>query len=101
MNRSPSAAVAEDVTPFEAWNGHKPDVANLRVFGSDCYVHVPKQLRRKLDAKSEKVSFVGYAPNGYRLWNGSKVFIGRDVIFNENELRLCTVKSGKDIRYQQ
>lgn len=98
MNRSPSVAVAGDVTPYEAWNGHKPDVANLRVFGSDCYVHVPKQLRKKLDDKSEKVSFVGYAPNGYRVWNGTKVFIGRDVIFNENELRLCTtVKSSTTI----
>lgn len=95
MNRSPSAAVAGDVTPYEAWNGHRPDVANLRVFGSDCYIHVPKQLRKKLDAKSEKISFVGYAPNGFRLWNGTKVFVGRDVIFNEDELRLCTVKSGK------
>lgn len=98
MNRSPSVAVAGDVTPYEAWHGHKPDVANLRVFGSDCYVHVPKQLRRKLDARSEKVSFVGYAPNGYRVWNGTKVFVARDVIFNESELPLCTVKPSKKIR---
>lgn len=85
LNRSPSVAVDGDITPYEAWNGRKPDVSKLRVFGSECFVHVPKPLRKKLDVKSQKVVFVGYAPNGYRCWNGKKVFVSRDVIFNECE----------------
>lgn len=83
LNRSPSVAVEGDITPYEAWNGRKPDVSKLRVFGSECFVHVPKPLRKKLDAKSQKVIFVGYAPNGYRCWNGKKVFVARDIVFNE------------------
>lgn len=95
LNRSPSVAVAGDVTPLEAWSSRKPDVSHLRVFGSECYIHVPKQLRKKLGVKSEKVLFVGYAPNGYRVWNGEKVIVARDAIFNEMELQPCTLTNCK------
>nr|GEU67695.1 retrovirus-related Pol polyprotein from transposon TNT 1-94 [Tanacetum cinerariifolium] len=44
----------------EAWNGLKPTVSHLRVFGSIAYVHVPSQRRLKLDDRSEKHVFVGY-----------------------------------------
>lgn len=42
----------------------KPDVSYSRVFGSTAYQHVPKVLRNKLAAKSEKVSFAGYTGRG-------------------------------------
>ena len=32
-----------------------PNLRHLRVFGSIAYVHVPKEKRRKLDAKAENV----------------------------------------------
>lgn len=92
LNRSPSVAVDGNMTPYEAWHGKKPNVSHLRIFGSECYVHVPKQLRKKLDAKSERVYFVGYAPSGYRVWNGKKVFVARDVVFNEEKLGHCSLK---------
>ena len=38
-NRSPTIAV-EDMTPFEAWTGVKPDVKHLRVFGYTAYAHM-------------------------------------------------------------
>ena len=85
LNRSPTVAVEGDHTPFELWNQKKPDVSNLRVFGAECFVHIPKQKRKKLNFKTEKATFVGYAPNGYRIWNGKKVFIARDVVFNEGK----------------
>ncbi|KMQ84486.1 copia protein [Lasius niger] len=34
-------------TPFEKWFGEKPSVKHLKIFGSDCYVHVPKDQRTK------------------------------------------------------
>ena len=61
-NRSPTTAL-KNKTPFECWFNHKPDVSNLRVFGSLCYIHIPDQKRQKLDAKSYKGIFVGY-PEG-------------------------------------
>lgn len=86
MNRHPTVAV-EGKTPFEAWCGRKPSVNHLRVFGSICYAHIPKELRQKLDESSEKCIFVGYSSQtkGYRLYNlkKKKVIICRDVLFSE------------------
>ena len=48
-NRSPGMG---DKTAAELWYGCIPDVSNLRVFGSMCYMHRPDELRRKLDAKA-------------------------------------------------
>lgn len=40
---------------------------------------------KKLEKRSKKLMFVGYAPNGYRLWDEieMKIIITRDVIFQE------------------
>ena len=39
-NKSPTKSV-KDKTPQETWSGMKPNVDNLRVFGSIAYAHVP------------------------------------------------------------
>ena len=57
-NRSPTKAV-EGMTPFQAWSGTKPNVSHLRVFGSLCYSHVPKDERKKLDSKAQEAIFLG------------------------------------------
>jgi len=82
LNRSPSV---NSVTPAEFWYDRKPDVSNLRVFGSIAYSHVPEQFRDKFDKKSEICIMIGYTPNGYRLWNveKEKIQISRNVVFNE------------------
>ena len=89
-NRSPTKAV-EDVTPFEAWNGIKPDVKHLRVFGSLCYAHIHKTDRQKLDPKSRKAILLGYGEKvkGYRLYDikEKKVFYSRDVLFQEMKFK--------------
>lgn len=84
-NRSPTRAIKADKTPAEKWFGRKPDISKLRVFGSRAYSHILK--RGKMDQKSSKNLMVGYAPNGYRLWNieNRKVIIARDVIFEETQ----------------
>jgi hypothetical protein len=50
-------------TPYQAWFSHhrKADVSHFHIFGISAYVHVPKTLRRKLDAKSTLLLFVGYS----------------------------------------
>ncbi|KRT78250.1 hypothetical protein AMK59_6683 [Oryctes borbonicus] len=84
LNRSPSSQLS-NTTPAELWYGKKPDVKNLRVFGSTAYSHIPKELRSKFDAKSEKCIMVGYTTTGYRLWSleKQKIIVSRDVVFNE------------------
>lgn len=86
VNRCPTNAIDEDKTPFECWEGKKPDVSRLRAFGSTVYVHVPKERRKKLDAKAWKGVFVGYSPNGYRVWNPDTdtIVAARDVDFVES-----------------
>lgn len=65
----------------------KPDVQNLKVFGSEAFVHIPDQKRKKLDSKSQKLIFVGYSPEnkGYRFLNKEtdKVIVSRDATFVE------------------
>ena len=58
LNRSPTKSV-KDKTPLEAWSGVKLDVENLRVFGSVAYTHVPDELRKNINDRSEKYIFVG------------------------------------------
>ena len=61
----------------------------LRVFGCTVFVHVPNHLRSKLDPRSEKCVFLGYAPNkeGYKCFNPQtkKFHVSMDVIFLENQ----------------
>jgi len=77
----------EDKNPQEVWNGKKPSLSHIRVFGCDAYVHVPKEKRTKLDSKFEKCLFIGYKDGleGYKLWNPitRKVVYNRDVVFRE------------------
>ena len=56
------------MTPEERFIGKKPDVSHLKVFGCIAYVHVPDELRKKLDPKAEKCIFIGYSleQKGYR-----------------------------------
>jgi len=45
-------------TPYEAMTGRKPDVSNMRVFGSRCFAY--KQEKKKLDTRCTEGIFVGY-----------------------------------------
>lgn len=45
VNRSPTKAVDEK-TPKEAWPGKKPNVAQVKVFGSSCYTCVPNEEKK-------------------------------------------------------
>lgn len=76
-------------TPYELWFKRKPTINHLRSFGSEVYIHVPKEKRRKWEAKAERGVFVGYCDDtkGYRVWfpDQQKIVISRDVLFRENE----------------
>ena len=84
LNRTGTSTVP-DISPHELWFGSKAKIEHLRIFGSDVFVHVPKEKRRKLDPKAIKCIFVGYDNHSkaYRVWdpNSKKVEVVRDVIF--------------------
>ncbi len=81
-NRSPTTAL-NNITPYEAWHGKKPDLSYLHTFECIAYHHV-EEARRKLDDKSLKCQFLGYEEaNQFRLWNGKKVLISSHIQWNE------------------
>lgn len=65
------------------WYGHKPDILKSRIFSVRAFSFVPKEKRNKLDSRSRSCHFVGYGVNGYRLWDGRRIFIARDVVVEE------------------
>ena len=56
-------------TAYELMTSTKPRVDHLRVFGSLAWAFVPKEQRRKLDAKSEEGVVIGCFENSlYKIW---------------------------------
>ena len=90
-----------NVSPFEKWYGRKPNVKYLRVFGCVAYALKPDNERTKMNARSEKLRFIGYPlhTKGYRLYDEKKhrVIVRRDVIFNETVFDMKTVTYPSDV----
>ena len=62
INRSTNTANPE-ITPYELAFKMKPHMDHLRVFGSQGYAHIDDAKRTKLESKSFKCMFLGYAEN--------------------------------------
>ncbi|KAH9714593.1 hypothetical protein KPL71_020713 [Citrus sinensis] len=60
VNRSPSTAIGLK-TAMEMWTGKPTDYSYLHAFGCPVYVMYNAQERTKLDAKSRRCIFLGYA----------------------------------------
>ncbi|KAH9647635.1 hypothetical protein KPL70_025262 [Citrus sinensis] len=90
VNRSPSTVIGLKTT-MEMWTGKPADYSYLHAFGCPVYVMYNAQERTKLDPKSRRCIFLGYADGvkGYRLWDptANKIVISRDVIFIEDQLQ--------------
>ena len=75
------------ITPHEVFWGTKPDLSICRVIGSPAYVHVPADLRQKLDARCIPCLFLGYA-HKYKAWRFLDLTTGKEHVsaqarFNE------------------
>jgi hypothetical protein len=88
QNRSPHRALG-NVTPDEAFTGHKPQVGHLHIFGCVTYSFIPKELRKKMEPTAEKGIFVGYSEvsKAYRIYIPAlkRVVVRRDVKFEEQK----------------
>ena len=92
-------------TPFKAYFGHKPDVSNLRVFGSTAWARIPLDKRRDFQPQSIKCLFIRY-PNeskGFKLLDikTKQIIIERSVMFDEplQEVELVKEKTAKFSSY--
>lgn len=87
INLSPSRPLNGEI-PDEVWYGMKAFYGHLRVFGCRAFVHVPKDERAKLDAKTKECIYLGSPRDelGFRLWDPAtkKLVRSRDVVFYED-----------------
>ncbi|GMF20880.1 unnamed protein product [Phytophthora fragariaefolia] len=78
------------ITPYELVFKDKPRLAHLRVFGSVGYAHIDKAKRTKLEPKSFKCMFLGYAENSkdYRVYDleSNKVKVTRSMKLDKREV---------------
>ena len=88
INLSLAIALNSEV-PNKIWFGKNVKYDHLRVFGCKSFVHVPKDERSKLDAKSRQCIFIGYGEDefGYRFYDPieKKLVRIRDVKFMEDQ----------------
>lgn len=87
---SPTSAL-NNIVPFHAWYGRKPDMSHLHIFGSVGYVNIPKKTRKgKLAVTSFKCRIIGWwadETKGYGLEDvvTGKLITARDVKFIEDD----------------
>ena len=76
-------------TPKKMWSGLTPNISHLCIFGCSAYVTINKKKRRKLDLKSQEMTFIGYEPGskGYQFWDkdSQSIVISHDVKFDESK----------------
>ncbi len=97
-------------TQYEHWTGDKPKLDQLRVWGSDCFVWIPKENRGKMQETSWPGIFVGYSEqqSGYRVLNPAtgRVVTSRNVAFRKNEktfehCKLLVGSTNNKLKYQE
>ena len=70
----PSRAGNRNDTSYELYKGRKPNISHLRSFGCKCFIlNNEKHPIGKMDAKSDKVIFMGYALNS-KAYRVKKIF---------------------------
>ena len=86
-NRLPTSVLPSGITPFEVHHRRKPDLSHLRVWGCQCFVLIPPELRTKGGPRRYEAIFVGYDENriGWYVRDLKGAFhFSRDIIFNES-----------------
>ena len=70
LNLTPCVPLEFDV-PDRIWSNNEISYDYLRVFGCKAFVHIPKDKRSKLDAKTRPCVFIGYGQDklGYRFYD--------------------------------
>lgn len=76
-------------TPFELWNGKKPSLENLVVFGARGLATIPVEQRKFLEKNTIECKFLGFpsgTKNTYKLWNvqTKREITSHSVVFDES-----------------
>jgi hypothetical protein len=86
INRGPSSSLDGGILEG-GWTGENVNYSFFKTSGYGAFVHIDKENRTKLEAKSKKCTFIGYGVNDfvYHFWDyeNQNIIRSRDVIFNE------------------
>lgn len=92
--------VINNSTPLERLFKVSPDYSSLEVFGCACWPNLRTCNTKKFEFHSKQCVFVGYSPirKGYKCLDKStrRIYISRDVIFEENIFPFATMSFVKD-----
>ncbi len=94
LNRTGKSSI-ETKSPYELWHGRPVGSLNhLKIFGTECYVHINKNFRSKFDDKTVHGHLVGYVNDrdGFRVWipTQRKIVLSHDVRFKPEVV--CNVR---------
>jgi hypothetical protein len=89
--RVPHSSLPTNVTPFQLWFQHRPNLSHLRPFGAKCTTRIITNHQSKFEPRGEPGRFLGYAKDskGYLIWvtnqdnNGGTLKVRRDVVFHD------------------
>ena len=89
-------------TPYELWNGRKPNLEHLRVWG--CPAHVLEKDPTKLESRTEVCVFIGY-PRGTKAYEfyslrDQKVIVSTHATFLEEDY-VMNHKSSSEIALEE
>ena len=75
-----------ELTPYHFWNGKKPDLSKIRIFGSRAFIR-DTLVSSKLEARSQEGVFVGrcITQNAFRIYilSTERILISKDVKVDE------------------
>lgn len=95
INRQPTPTLAMKY-PLEVLFITKPAYSLLKVFGCGCYPNLRPYNKQKFAFRSAQCTFLGHSFNhkGYKCLDSSgRVFISRDVVFDELSFPFSTCKN--------
>ena len=99
LNRLPTRPMG-DRTPFEAWNGRKPQLGHLKVFGCKAHVRPAMPHLKKLGDRSVPMVYfsVEEGSKAHRLYDPQygRIVVSKDVVFEENEVWKWDTELGED-----
>lgn len=89
--------VLDGESPYYSLHKMHPDYNFLRVFGCACYPWLKPYISNKLQARSKRCIFIGYASTakGYCCYDiaSRKVYLSRHVLFRENDFPFSSTES--------
>ena len=101
-NRTPYSQISFK-TPYFALYNTKPDITNIKVFGSIAYYKDKATGLKKLDPRAKKAILVGFGKNLYRLYdiNSKRVIWARDVKILEKQFYNFNTSQEADLEVNQ